>query len=289
MKADTQAAEFDLADVRAAEAVDEALAAAASGVGAGPLREAFGDEGATLAALAGRLAGRLPAPPRADPAFLRALETQLAEAFDARPVASAWRLPHGPVGRLARLALVSAVAAALAAGAFLSGANPLAPHPTEVPTVVAATGTATVATPEARATREPVKVLHAAGRGHGRAGAAPWTRVELRAPAGAWLEAGLHAGTTSGASCRGGPVLAVAHARQPGAWVSVVAESPLGNWSAGIGGSRGGSGSPARASHASRTSAATKIEPAATTTSDGSAAPRASSSACDGLSATRTA
>ncbi len=147
------------ADLRSAEAVDTALAAAATGVDAAAIRRAWGDEAGALTELAERLApATARAVPSLRPAFVGGLERRVADAFDAQPARRrrAWSLPR--FGRLTEMTLVGAAAVALAAGAFLlSPGRGLAPYstPTAEAATEAATGTATLATPEVQVTRSP--------------------------------------------------------------------------------------------------------------------------------------
>lgn len=153
---------YTTGDLRSAEDIDAALSAAAVGVEAAAIRAAWGDEAGELADIATRLAPRSRRPvPAPSAAFVRALESRVAEAFEARPAPSArarwaWRVPR--FGRLTEMALVGTAAVVLVAGAFLlSPGTGIAPYgtPTAEAGTEVATGTATIATPEVAVTAAP--------------------------------------------------------------------------------------------------------------------------------------
>ena len=167
-----------------ADQLDNALWAARIGLAGEALADAFGIRAAQLTALADRLragglaAGRSSAP-APSPTFVRALELRLVEAFEeqsasnpvsrlqprAEPGRNLWAVlinwlaqPSPLLGRLGRVggfAAVTCLAFVLASGAILMGTRGLA-QPTTIPTVAAATFTATAATPVAERTSSPV-------------------------------------------------------------------------------------------------------------------------------------
>lgn len=146
-------------ELRAADTVDAALAAARSGVDIPALRDAWGDEAADLAALAERLANpRAIAIPAPSPSFVQGLERRMAEAFDARPARVRRSWFRFSLGGRTELALVGGAALVLALAAFLlSPATGIAPYgtPTAVAATESATETATLATPEVQVTTAP--------------------------------------------------------------------------------------------------------------------------------------
>jgi hypothetical protein len=128
-------------DVGDADRLEFGLAAQFSGVTQRQIAADFGADVADLAALAGRMRGPVPRPmPRA--AFVQSLESALDLAFDERPVPAAWWAPIAS-SRLGEFAVVGTLAGVLAVAAFLMGGGSFTPVATAVPTVAAATRTAT--------------------------------------------------------------------------------------------------------------------------------------------------
>jgi hypothetical protein len=148
----------DPAELQAAELLDQALSATHLKVTMTALQADFGVEAADLAGMVGKL--RRPIEPAVPAeAFMANLEARVEAAFEARPVAAPEAMSLGDMGlRWRGWSMAGAFATALGLAAFflLSGLDPdnkLVP-----PTAVAATNTATVPTPEALATFEPVGI-----------------------------------------------------------------------------------------------------------------------------------